>query len=78
MLLIVGHAGWAPWQDVEAMDAAQRAVRFPTPDQVVAELELPEGTWEVLLAAEHVRVQDMPDGTPGTRTDNAVKLRRLA
>ncbi|MFD8982255.1 class I SAM-dependent methyltransferase [Streptomyces sp. NPDC059564] len=77
VLLIVGHAGWAPWQDVESMDAPQRTVRFPTPDQVVAELELPEGAWEVLLAAEHERVQDMPDGTPGTRTDNAVKLRRL-
>ncbi|MFB0626184.1 cyclopropane-fatty-acyl-phospholipid synthase family protein [Streptomyces sp. AB3(2024)] len=78
VLLVAGHAGWAPWQDTAAMDPLQRAVRFPTPDRVVAELELPEGAWEVLLAEEHERVQNMPDGTPGTRTDNAVKVRRLA
>ncbi|MEU8459817.1 class I SAM-dependent methyltransferase [Streptomyces sp. NPDC029003] len=77
VLLVAGHAGWAPWQDTAAMDEVQRAVRFPTPDQVVAELELPEGAWEVLLAAEHERVQNLPDGTPGTRTDNAVVVRRL-
>lgn len=78
VLLVAGHAGWAPWQDTAAMDPLQRAVRFPTPDRVVAELELPEGAWEVLLAEEHERVQSMPDGTPRTRTDNAVKVRRLA
>ncbi|ATZ26769.1 SAM-dependent methyltransferase [Streptomyces lavendulae] len=77
VLLVAGHAGWAPWQDTAAMDELRRAVRFPTPEQVVAELELPEGAWEVLLAEEHERAQDMPDGTPGTRTDNAVKVRRL-
>ncbi|MDJ0385777.1 class I SAM-dependent methyltransferase [Streptomyces sp. G-G2] len=73
VLLIVGHAGWAHWQE-----NVHPEVRFPTPDEVVAELELPEGAWEVLLAGEHERAQDQPDGRPGTRTDNAVKVRRLA
>ncbi|MEV7724128.1 class I SAM-dependent methyltransferase [Streptomyces sp. NPDC087917] len=71
VLLVVGHGGWAPWQE----DRPQ--AHFPTPDEVLAQLELPEGTWEVLLAEEHERVQNMPDGTPGTRTDNALKVRRL-
>ncbi|WP_330330306.1 methyltransferase domain-containing protein [Streptomyces sp. NBC_00536] len=71
ILLIVGHAGWADWQQ------DRPEVRFPTPEQVVAELELPDGAWEVLLAEEHERAQDQPDGRPGTRTDNAVKVRRL-
>ncbi|MEU7552116.1 methyltransferase domain-containing protein [Streptomyces sp. NPDC044571] len=73
VLLVVGHAGWAPWQTEERPE-----VHFPTPDEVLAQLELPDGAWEVLLAEEHVRVQDQPDGRPGTRTDNAVKVRRLA
>ncbi|MFJ7203148.1 SAM-dependent methyltransferase [Streptomyces sp. NPDC098789] len=72
VLLIVGHAGWATWQE-----NTHPEVRFPTPEQVVAELELPDGAWEVLLAEEHERAQDRPDGRPGTRTDNAVKVRRL-
>lgn len=72
ILLVVGHAGWAPWQE------DRPKVAFPTPDEVVAQLELPAGAWEVLLAEEHVRVQNQPDGRPGTRTDNAVKVRRLA
>ncbi|MBT2458120.1 cyclopropane-fatty-acyl-phospholipid synthase family protein [Streptomyces sp. ISL-86] len=73
VLLVVGHAGWASWHE-----EPDQSVRFPTPEQVVAELELPEGAWEVLLAEEHERVQNQPDGRPGTRTDNAVKVRRLA
>ncbi|MCJ1677409.1 methyltransferase domain-containing protein [Streptomyces sp. APSN-46.1] len=72
VLLIVGHAGWAHWQEDR-----DHSVRFPAPEDVVADLELPEGGWEVLLAEEHERVQNQPDGRPGTRTDNVVKLRRL-
>ncbi|MFI6145614.1 class I SAM-dependent methyltransferase [Streptomyces sp. NPDC051109] len=71
-LLIAGHAGWPAWQQ-----ETRPEVHFPTPDEVVAQLELPDGAWEVLLAEEHERVQNLPDGTPGTRTDNAVKVRRL-
>ncbi|MER6389286.1 SAM-dependent methyltransferase [Streptomyces sp. NPDC059382] len=72
VLLIVGHAGWAPWQEPPV-----EGVRFPTPAEVVADLELPDGAWEVLLAEEYERAQNRPDGRPGTRLDNAVKVRRL-
>ncbi|MER7465114.1 class I SAM-dependent methyltransferase [Streptomyces sp. NPDC097981] len=72
ILLIAGHAGWPSWQKDSRPEAD-----FPTPDEVVAQLELPEGGWELLLAEEHERVQNQPDGRPGTRTDNAVKVRRL-
>ncbi|MCX5125692.1 methyltransferase domain-containing protein [Streptomyces sp. NBC_00193] len=71
ILLVVGHAGWASWQE------DRPEVDFPTPDEVLAQLELEAGAWEVLLAEEHVRVQNQPDGRPGTRTDNALKVRRL-
>ncbi|UQX01101.1 class I SAM-dependent methyltransferase [Streptomyces sp. RerS4] len=71
VLLVVGHGGWASWQE----DRPQ--VDFPTPDELLARLELPEGAWEVLRAEEHERVQNAPDGTPGTRTDNTLKVRRL-
>ncbi|MFZ3497547.1 class I SAM-dependent methyltransferase [Streptomyces sp. 5.8] len=72
ILLVVGHAGWASWQE------DRPEVDFPTPDDVLAQLELEAGAWEVLLAEEHVRAQNQPDGRPGTRTDNAVKVRRRA
>ncbi|NEA14196.1 SAM-dependent methyltransferase [Streptomyces halstedii] len=73
VLLIVGHAGFPHWEQ-----NPDPSVRFPTPDEVLASLELPEGAWEVLLSDEHERVQNDPDGNPTTRTDNALKVRRTA
>lgn len=73
VLLIVGHAGLPSWEP-----RPHPEVRLPTPDEVVESLELPEGEWEVLLCEEHERIQIRPDGQPGTRTDNAVKMRRRA
>ncbi|MFI2778950.1 SAM-dependent methyltransferase [Streptomyces sp. ALB3] len=71
VLLIVGHAGFPSWEhDHPDME-------LPTTDQVLASLELPEGEWEVLLSEEHERIQNDPDGNPTTRTDNALKVRRL-
>ncbi|KPI20712.1 hypothetical protein OV450_2020 [Actinobacteria bacterium OV450] len=72
ILLIAGHAAWPSWQQDDRPE-----VHFPTPEEVLAQLELPEGAWEVLLAEEHERAQTRPDGRPGTRKDNAVKVRRL-
>ncbi|QXJ19826.1 class I SAM-dependent methyltransferase [Actinomadura graeca] len=72
-LLIVGHAGWPSWEHDHGHD---QDVHFPTPDEVHASLGLPEGQWELQLSEEHERVQNKPDGQPGTRTDNALKLRR--
>jgi hypothetical protein len=71
VLLIVGHAGPAPW------DHAHAGVVLPTPEEVLAQLHLPPEKWEVQLCAEHERTQTGPDGKPVTRTDNALKIRRL-
>ncbi|MFI1591386.1 SAM-dependent methyltransferase [Streptomyces halstedii] len=73
VLLIVGHAGFPHWEQ-----NPDPSVRLPTPDEVLASLELPDGAWEVLLSDEHERVQNDPDGNPTTRTDNALKVRRTA
>ncbi|MGW7439777.1 SAM-dependent methyltransferase [Streptomyces sp. NPDC054849] len=71
-LLVVGHAGWAPWQE------DREEAHFPTPEEVLAQLEPVTAGWEVLRAEETERVQKQPDGTPGTRTDNVVRVRRPA
>ncbi len=72
VLLVTGHAGWASWhQDPPA------GVHFPTPQEVLQSLDPEDGEWEVLLCEEHERVQNGPDGEPGTRTDNVLKIRRL-
>ncbi|MEW2415161.1 class I SAM-dependent methyltransferase [Streptomyces sp. NPDC046866] len=73
ILLVVGHGGWATWQQQEV----RPAIDFPTPDEVLAQLELPEGAWEVLRAEEYVHEHTSPDGHAGTRADNTVKVRRL-
>ena len=73
VLLIVGHAGHAPWED-----HADHQVHLPTPEEVLASLDLPEGHWEVLLSGEHPRTQTGPDGQPVARTDNVLELRRLS
>lgn len=70
VLLIVGHAGFPSWEHNHA------DVELPTTDEVLASLELPEGEWDVLVSAEHERIQNDPDGNPTTRTDNALKVRR--
>jgi hypothetical protein len=49
---------------------------FPTPEEVLAALELEEGRWEVLRCAEHERAQTAPDGSVGHRTDSTVLVRR--
>ncbi|MEU9374480.1 class I SAM-dependent methyltransferase [Streptomyces sp. NPDC048255] len=72
VLLVVGHAGGPSW----APDA-HSGLAFPTPEEVLEQLELPEGGWEVLLAEEHVQPMKAPDGSAGTRPDNVLKVRRL-
>jgi SAM-dependent methyltransferase len=72
LLLIVGHAGHPPWEHHHHPDMV-----FPTADEVIDSLDLPDGQWEVQLRDEHQRSQNGPDGKPAVRTDNTVKLRRL-
>jgi len=51
-------------------------VRFAGPDELLAELRLAEGEWEVLRCETHDREQTGPDGRPAHRTDSTLKLRR--
>ncbi|HET6295841.1 MAG TPA: class I SAM-dependent methyltransferase [Kribbella sp.] len=72
ILLIEGHLDFGAWHHADHAD-----VHFPTPAEVIADLELADGEWEVLVSTEHEREQDGPDGKPTTRTDATVKVRRL-
>jgi SAM-dependent methyltransferase len=72
VLLIVGHGGMPPWEH------EHDHIRLPTPEEVLADLRLPEGRWEVQVSEEHERVQTGPDGKPVTRTDNTLRVRRTA
>ncbi|MGC5016299.1 class I SAM-dependent methyltransferase [Streptosporangium sp. DT93] len=74
VLLIVGHAGPPSWEK----EPDGRYGSLPTPQEVFESLGLPAGRWEVLVSEEHPRTQIGPDGQPGTRTDNTLKVRRLA
>jgi SAM-dependent methyltransferase len=72
VFLVVGHAGYPTWEHSHHPD-----VHFPTPEEVLEALDLPQEQWEVLLSEEHQRSQIGLDGQPATRTDNALKVRRL-
>ncbi|WP_016907034.1 class I SAM-dependent methyltransferase [Streptomyces xiaopingdaonensis] len=72
VLLVEGHMGFPSWQHDHPQD-----LHFPTPEEVVESLRLPEGDWEVLRCEEHVRVQKDPEGVPRERTDATVLVRRL-
>ncbi|MYX39113.1 MULTISPECIES: class I SAM-dependent methyltransferase [unclassified Streptomyces] len=73
VLLVVGHAGFPAWETDPHPE-----VHFPTPQEVLESLGLPDGEWEVVLSDEHERIQNDPDGRPTTRVDNTLEIRRLA
>jgi SAM-dependent methyltransferase len=77
VLLVIGHAGLAPWESYEEGDP-HLALHLPSAQEVLESLALPEDEWDVLLAAEHDRVQHAPDGETHHRRDNALKVRRHA
>ncbi|MBB5936304.1 class I SAM-dependent methyltransferase [Streptomyces zagrosensis] len=70
-LLIVGHAGFPPWEAEPDPE-----VHFPTPDEVLADLALPMDRWDVLTADTYQRPLIGPDQRPTTRPDNTLRLRR--
>jgi SAM-dependent methyltransferase len=72
VLLVAGHGGPAPGAQNPHPD-----LHLPTPEEVLADLELPEGGWEVLVCAEHERVGAEAD-RPGHGYDNTLKVRRSA
>jgi SAM-dependent methyltransferase len=68
-LLVIGHQGPPSWQPEPPPQ-----VTFPTTDDVLASLDLDGWTVE---RAEAVQWElTSPDGIPGVRTDNVVRLRR--
>ncbi|GAA1352171.1 class I SAM-dependent methyltransferase [Saccharothrix algeriensis] len=70
VLLVVGHAGWPSWMTEPPGD-----YRFPTTGEVLASLRL-DDRWEVEV--EELVEQDVPgpDGQPGRRVDNVLRVRR--
>lgn len=72
VLLIEGHLGFPPGEHNPHPD-----IHFPTPDEVIEGLALPEDEWETLVSRVHDRAQVMRDGELIKRRDCTVKLRRL-
>ena len=71
-LLIVGHAALPPWAPDPAADIA-----FPTPQDVLEDLALPQEQWRGVRAETTDREATGPDGRTGTLTDSIVVLTRL-
>ncbi|WP_433658365.1 class I SAM-dependent methyltransferase [Nocardia sp. CA-128927] len=70
-LLIVGHAEWPSWVETPPHD-----VHFPTTTEVLAALDLTPAEWTVEVDALAERDQPGPEGQPGTRKDNILRIRR--
>ena len=71
ILLVVGHAGWPSWQEEPPFD-----VHFPTTGDVLDALDLEPGRWHVELEEVVERELPDPDGRPGRREDNVLRLER--
>ncbi len=70
-LLVVGHAGLPSGSQSDA------EIRFPTPQEVLDDLALPAGQWEVKRSDFVTRQLPAPDGEPARRTDSVLSLGRL-
>lgn len=71
LLLVIGHAGWPAWVGED-----HPAVHFPTTAEVLADLALDPQEWTVELEDLVEREATGPDGQPGTRADNVLRVRR--
>ena len=71
-LLLVTHAAAPPWADPEQIAHHQ----FLIPAEEVAELDLDQGDWHVVLAETRTREATGPDGEPGVLDDGVVLVRR--
>jgi SAM-dependent methyltransferase len=72
VLLVVGHAGWPSWQDAPPFEH-----HFSTTAEVLEALDLEPGRWRVELEEVVERDFPAPDGRPGHRTDNVLRVRRV-
>ena len=72
-LVVLGHAGAPSWAPAEHVAHA----RFPTPQEVLDDLRLPEHGWRTERAALVERTATGPQGQTGTLEDSLVVVRRL-
>jgi SAM-dependent methyltransferase len=73
-LVVVGHAGAPPWAPPEHAAHA----RFPTPQDVLDDLALPQDGWRTERMGLVERTATGPDGRTGVLEDSLVVVRRLA
>ena len=73
LLLVVGHAGWPSWQEEPPFE-----YHFPTTGEVLAALDLEPDRWHVELEEVVERELPDPEGRPGRRVDNVLRVRRAA
>jgi SAM-dependent methyltransferase len=71
-LLVVGHGGWPSWQEAPPFEH-----HFPTTAEVLDSLGLESAQWVVELEEVVERDFPDPDGRPGHREDNVLRVRRL-
>ncbi|MGQ9349099.1 class I SAM-dependent methyltransferase [Mycolicibacterium gilvum] len=71
VLIVVDHAAAPPWAPPEIHEH-----RFSTVDEVLATIDLGEGSWERLRADVVERDATGPDGQSGVLSDNLIVLRR--
>ena len=71
LLLIVDHGGAPPWAS-----KLHHHHEFPSADEVVAALDLPDAGWERVRVESVEREATGPNGEPGTLVDNVIVLRR--
>ncbi|MFB9836093.1 class I SAM-dependent methyltransferase [Actinoallomurus acaciae] len=72
-LLVVDHGSTAPWSWNQDPD-----VRFPSPHEVAAGIDLPAATWTVERADTPRRIATGPGGRSAEVTDHVLLIRRTA
>ncbi|MEW9518222.1 class I SAM-dependent methyltransferase [Streptomyces tubercidicus] len=72
-LLVVDHGSAAPWSWNQDPD-----IRYPSPREVAAGIDLPPQTWRVERADTPRRIATGPDGRTAEVTDHVLLIRRTA
>ncbi|MFE6743237.1 class I SAM-dependent methyltransferase [Streptomyces tubercidicus] len=72
-LLVVDHGSAAPWSWNQDPD-----IRYPSPREVAAGIDLPPQTWRVERADAPRRIATGPDGRTAEVTDHVLLIRRTA
>lgn len=76
-LLVVAHAEPPPWTH-DHEDDRRRTMDFPTPEDDLAALALPDDQWEIEIAELRDRKAFAPDGSEVVLRDGIVLVRRVA